>query len=82
MDASPETAPAYERLAKAVLDLPNDSIESIRESWKEISAAMIEIGKAVGVPSSESTVRVFKCPIASASCPCSIIRSTRCWVAN
>jgi hypothetical protein len=46
-----------------VNNLPNDSIESIRESWKEISSAMIEIGKTVGVPSNEATVRVFKCPM-------------------
>jgi hypothetical protein len=63
MDASTETSADYERLAKAVKDLPNDSIESIRESWKEISAAMIDIGKTIGVPSNESTVRVFKCPM-------------------
>jgi membrane fusion protein, copper/silver efflux system len=67
MNASTETAPAYQRLSKAVKDIPNDSIDSIRESWKEISAAMIEMGKSVGVPSNEAPVRVFKCPMKHAS---------------
>jgi RND family efflux transporter MFP subunit len=67
MNASTETAPAYQRLVKAVNEIPNDSIESIRESWKEISAAMIDIGKTVGVPSNEAAVRVFKCPMKHAN---------------
>ena len=67
LNASTDTAPAYQRLERAVKDLPSDSIESIRESWKEISAAMIDIGKTVGVPSNEAAVRVFKCPMKHAS---------------
>ena len=67
MNAMAETATAYQRLSQAVKDLPNDSIESIRESWKDISAAMIDMGKSVGVPSNEATVRVFKCPMKNAS---------------
>jgi hypothetical protein len=67
MNASNDTAAAYQRLAKSVKEIQSDSIESIRESWKEISAAMIDIGKTVGVPSNEPAVRVFKCPMKHAS---------------
>src|SRR5581483_5060687 len=57
------SSPDYQRIVTAVKGRKDDSIESIRDAWKEISAAMIAIGKSAGVPSNEATVKVFKCPM-------------------
>lgn len=58
---------AYPRLADSVKAVKGQPIEKIREQFKEISAAMIEIGKAAGTPADQSTIRVFRCPMKKAN---------------
>jgi RND family efflux transporter MFP subunit len=58
---------AYPRLAESVKATKGQPIEKIRELFKEISAATIEIGKAAGTPTDSATVRVFRCPMKKAN---------------
>ena len=58
---------AYPRLADAVKAIQGQPIEKIREQFKEISAAMIEIGKAAGTPADDPAIRVFRCPMKKAN---------------
>ena len=62
--------PAVERVVKAVEALkaqPDHSLRMLRESWKEISAGMIELGKDVSLPPDAPTVKVFRCPMKKAN---------------
>jgi multidrug efflux pump subunit AcrA (membrane-fusion protein) len=63
----PAAAVGYERLAAAVGAMKDPALEAVREHFKEVSAAMIEIGKAVGTPADGGTVRVFRCPMKKAN---------------
>jgi len=58
---------AYPRLVESVKATKAQPIDKIRELFKEISAAMIEIGKAAGTPTDSATVRVFRCPMKKAN---------------
>src|SRR5215212_9681725 len=58
---------AYPRLADSVKAIKGQPIDKIREQFKEISAAMIEIGKAAGTPADQSAIRVFRCPMKKAN---------------
>src|SRR6185436_3448453 len=62
--------PAVERIVKAVEALkaqPDRSLPKLRESWKEISAGMIELGKDVSLPPDAPMVKVFRCPMKKAN---------------
>jgi hypothetical protein len=62
--------PAVERIVKAVEALkaqPDHSLPKLRESWKEISAGMIELGKDVSLPPDAPMVKVFRCPMKKAN---------------
>src|SRR5581483_633337 len=56
----PGAAAAYGRLAAAVAAMKDPALEAVREQFKEVSAAMIEIGKELGTPADRGTVRVFR----------------------
>jgi RND family efflux transporter MFP subunit len=58
---------SYPRLADAVKSIKAQPIDKIREQFKEISAAMIEIGKSAGTPPDSAAVRVFRCPMKKAN---------------
>ena len=58
---------SYLRLADSVKATKGQPIEKIREQFKEISAAMIEIGKSAGTPAADPTIRVFRCPMKKAN---------------
>jgi multidrug efflux pump subunit AcrA (membrane-fusion protein) len=62
--------PAADRVVNAVAVLQGQSdhsLPALRESWKEISAGMIELGKRVSLPSDAPTVKVFRCPMKKAN---------------
>jgi RND family efflux transporter MFP subunit len=66
----PLPEPAAGRVAHAVEALKGESDRSLpklRESWKEISAGMIELGKNVSLPPDAPTVKVFRCPMKKAN---------------
>src|SRR6266550_2658326 len=58
---------SYQRLADSVKATQGQPIEKIRERFKDISAAMIEIGKSAGTPPDSAAVRVFRCPMKKAN---------------
>jgi len=58
---------SYPRLADSVKAIKAQPIDKIREQFKEISAAMIDIGKAAGTPADDPMVRVFCCPMKKAN---------------
>jgi RND family efflux transporter MFP subunit len=58
---------SYPRLADSVKSIRNQPIDKIREQFKEISAAMIDIGKSAGTPSDSAAIRVFRCPMKKAN---------------
>ncbi len=58
---------AYPQLAETVKATKGQPIEKIRELFKDISAAMIEIGKSAGTPPDSAAVRVFRCPMKKAN---------------
>ncbi len=57
----------YKRLTEAVHRTMGQNLEGLRDSFKEISAAMIDVGKAAKVPQDGPTVRVFRCPMKKAN---------------
>jgi hypothetical protein len=63
----PGVAAGYGRLAASVAAMKDPALEAVREQFKEVSAAMIEIGKAAGTPADGGTVRVFRCPMKKAN---------------
>jgi len=56
---------AHGRLANAVSGA-QPTLPGLRESWKEISAAMIDIGKTVGIPPDAPTIKIHRCPMKKA----------------
>jgi len=64
---SPQVADGFGRLEAAVGAAKGKGIKEVRESFKEISAAMIEMGKAIGIPSGAPRVQVFRCPMKKAN---------------
>jgi Cu(I)/Ag(I) efflux system membrane fusion protein len=66
-DAEPVAA-GYARLADAVNQASGDqSLAGLRKNFQEVSAAMIEIGKSVGIPADGPAVKVFRCPMKKAN---------------
>lgn len=57
----------YERFAQAVKLTKDQPLAELRNSFKEVSAALIDIGKSVGIPAEGSGVRVFRCPMKKAN---------------
>ena len=63
----PGTADAYRRLVEAAHASMGKDIDALRtDGFRGVSAALIEIGKEVGVPADAKPVQVFRCPMAKA----------------
>jgi multidrug efflux pump subunit AcrA (membrane-fusion protein) len=60
-------APSIDPLAKAAATAKGRPLDALRQTFKEASAAMIEIGRAVGTPSDAAPVKVFRCPMKKAN---------------
>src|SRR5205085_12236110 len=58
---------SYPRLAEAAGAMRGQTLEQLRVSFKDVSAAMIEIGKNVGTPPDSAAVKVFRCPMKKAN---------------
>jgi multidrug efflux pump subunit AcrA (membrane-fusion protein) len=63
----PAVHAGYARLADAVKPLSNQPLDALRKSFTEVSAAMIELGKSVGIPADTPGVKVFRCPMVKAN---------------
>jgi membrane fusion protein, copper/silver efflux system len=61
-----QLAPLVERFTAAVHGTMGKDIEGIRESFKEISAAMIDLGKGAKLPPDAPAISVYRCPMAKA----------------
>lgn len=64
--ADTSIAPAFQRLEAAVHGTMKQDIKGIRQNFKTISTAMIEIGKIAKLPANAEAVKVFHCPMAKA----------------
>jgi multidrug efflux pump subunit AcrA (membrane-fusion protein) len=58
---------SYDRFVAAVKPTKDQPLAELRTSFKDISAALIEIGKTVGIPAQGPGVRVFRCPMKKAN---------------
>ena len=54
---------AYARLAAAVKETAGEDIEALRETFKKVSLAMIDIAKVTGQPIDAPSVQVYLCPM-------------------
>ena len=62
----PDGDPRVKRLAAAAHAAEGQDLKALREAFKEVSAAMIEMGKETGLPPDAAAVQVFRCPMAKA----------------
>jgi multidrug efflux pump subunit AcrA (membrane-fusion protein) len=58
---------SVERFQKAAAAAKGQSLDALRETFKEASAALIEIGRATGTPAGAPAVKVFRCPMKKAN---------------
>ncbi len=58
-----DVAARVEKIAKLAQDSASRKLKELRDSYREISAEMIELGLAVGVPEDGQAVKVFHCPM-------------------
>jgi hypothetical protein len=63
----PALAPGVDRLATAAAAAKGQTLDALRQTFKEASAAMIETGRAAGTPADASPVKVFRCPMKKAN---------------
>jgi membrane fusion protein, copper/silver efflux system len=59
-------SPPVKQLAAAARAAEGQDLKALRETFKQASTAMIELGKEVGLPDGGLDVRVFRCPMAKA----------------
>lgn len=60
-------AETYQHLVAAAKVSQGQDLSALRHAFKDVSAAMIEIGKTVGLPADAPAVQVFRCPMAKAN---------------
>jgi hypothetical protein len=58
---------SVERFAKAAAAAKGQPLDALRQTFKEASAALIEIGRATGAPADAPAVKVFRCPMKKAN---------------
>jgi hypothetical protein len=64
--ASESTAAAYGRLVAAAAKAPGQTLEPLRVTFRDVSAAMIELGKQIGLSTDGPVVNVFNCSMKKA----------------
>lgn len=62
-----EFKPLVERFTHAVHGTMGQDLAGLRESFKEVSAALIEVGKAAKLPADAAAISVYRCPMARAN---------------
>ena len=67
LTADDQLKPLVEQLTAAVHQTMGKDLTGIREAFKEISAAMIELGKGAKIPPEATAVSVYRCPMKKAS---------------
>jgi RND family efflux transporter MFP subunit len=65
--SNPESAGDYQRLETAVHATMGQNLEALRETFKEVSQAMINLGKEMKLPAAAPTIQVFRCPMKKAN---------------
>jgi membrane fusion protein, copper/silver efflux system len=61
--SDPAVADVYKRLEASVHKTKDQDLAAIRETFKDVSLAMIDIGKALKLPSDAPAIQVFRCPM-------------------
>ena len=64
--AAPGVSEEYTRLSDAATAAKDQPLKELRASFKQVSAAMLAIGKAVGVPSGGRQVQAYRCSMVNA----------------
>lgn len=59
--------PQVKQIETAARAADGQEIAALRETFKEVSTAMIDLGKQVGLPKDAPDVQVFRCPMAKAN---------------
>ena len=65
--SDPAVAEPYKRLEESVHKTKDQDLPTIRETFKDVSAAMIDIGKAMKLPADAPAIQVFRCPMKKAN---------------
>ena len=63
LGTDPAFKEAFARFEEAVHETMGADLPTIRETFKTLSAAMIDMGKTAGVPKSAGDVQIFRCPM-------------------
>ncbi len=63
LQPNPAIDAALARIVAALKDIESQDLERLRQTFREISVAMIEIGKSAGVPDDGPNIQVFRCPM-------------------
>lgn len=59
--------PEFKRLEESVHKTMGQDLASIRETFKDVSLAMIELGKSAKLPGDAPTIQIFRCPMKKAN---------------
>ena len=67
LEADSQFKPMVERYTLSVHQTMGKDLAGIREAFTEISAAMIDLGKAASIPADSPALGVYRCPMKKAS---------------
>ena len=66
LKADAKLGPLVDRFTAAVHKTIGKDLAGLREEFKEVSQAMIDVGKAAKIPSDAPAVSIYRCPMAKA----------------
>ena len=66
LKADANLLPLVEHFTAAVHKTMNRDLAGLREAFKDVSQAMIDVGKAAKIPSDSPAVSIYRCPMAKA----------------
>jgi hypothetical protein len=65
--SDPKLTDSYDRLEKSIHATMGQDLEAVRETFKDVSLAMIDLGKSARLPGDAPTIQVFRCPMKKAN---------------
>jgi len=63
LQTDPQIEHAYHKLADAAKRSAGQDLAALRQTFRDISLAMMEIGRATGVPAGSAAIQVYRCPM-------------------
>lgn len=61
--SDPQFERAYHKLADAAERSAGQDLAALRKTFRDVSLAMMEIGRSTGVPAGSAAIQVFRCPM-------------------